>query len=308
MTWLTIAQFLDSTLRAATPIALAALGAVFAFRAGIFFLGLEGLMLISAFAAIAGTTWSGSAVVGVGIAIIASVITAALYWVVIVPLKADQIIAGLGLSILGLGATSFALAAIFDTRGAISVEEGLWRPVTRADSGLGAMVTDLSVLVWLTPLIVVICWAVLRRTRFGLQLSAAGEFPFAARSAGLRPGRLRLQAMIACGVLCALAGSELALGSLRSFTENITQGQGFIAFTAAVFGGGLPIGAALASLFFGAASAFGIQTQLASEALPIPREAVLAVPYLLTIAAVWFASLRRSRRGTIVGFGELRDE
>jgi simple sugar transport system permease protein len=302
------AQFIDSALRASTPIVLAALGAVFAFRAGIFFLGLEGLMLIGAFAGVAGAKITGSVTLGVFIAIVGSMITAGLYWIVIVPLKADQIIAGLGLSILGLGLTSFGLLGIFGSRGAIYVDEGLWRPVRNETSGVLALVTDLSILVWSTPLIVVLCWIVLSRTRFGLRITAVGEFPFAARSAGFKPGLVRFQVLLICGVLCGMAGAELSLGVLKSFTENVTQGLGFIAFTAAVFGGATPVGAAFAGLFFGVASALGIQTQLMTQGLALPRELILAVPYLLTIAAVWYASVRRGRRNAVAGFGELRNE
>jgi simple sugar transport system permease protein len=168
-------------------------------------------------------------------------------------------------------------------------------------------VSDLSILVWATPVIALFCWILLTRTRFGLRVSAVGEFPFAARSAGFKPGLVRFQVLLICGVLCGLAGAELSLGVLRSFTENLTQGLGFIAFTAAVFGAAMPIGAAMAGLFFGAASALGIQTQFMTEGLALPRELVLAVPYLLTIAAVWIASVRRSKRGVVTGFGELRD-
>jgi simple sugar transport system permease protein len=308
MTWMVFAQFIDSAIRASAPIVLAALGAVFAFRAGIFFLGLEGLMLIGAFAGVAGTKLTGSVALGVSASIIGSMIAAGLYWIVIVPLKANQIIAGLGLSILGLGLTSFGLLGIFGSRGAIYVDEGLWRPVRGQTEGPLALVTDLSILVWMTPLIVFICWIILSRSRFGLRITAVGEYPFAARSAGFKPGLVRLQVLVICGVLCGLAGAELSLGALRSFTENLTQGLGFIAFTAAVFGAAMPIGAAMAGLFFGAASALGIQTQLLTEGIALPRELVLAVPYLLTIAAVWFASVRRSKRNALAGFGELRDD
>jgi len=307
MTWEVFAQFLDSALRASAPIALAALGVVFAFRAGIFFLGVEGLMLIGAFSAVAGAKITGSVMLGIVISILVTLFVAALYWVVIVPLKADQIIAGLGLSIFGLGLSSFALQAIFESRGAVYVDEGLWRPITGQTSGVGAVVTDLSILVWLTPIIAVVCWIVLTRTHFGLVVRAVGEYPFAARSGGHNPGRVRLQVLLICGVLCALAGSELSLGALRAFSENMTQGIGFIAFTAAVLGAAMPIATVLASLFFGTASALGIQTQLLTEGLSIPREVVLALPYLLTIGAAWLASIRRGRRYANVGFGELRD-
>lgn len=300
-------QFVNTALAAAAPIALAGLGAVFAFRAGIYFLGLEGLMLIGAFSAVGVTVSTQSVGLGLAAAILSAVVGAFVFWFVVVILGADQIVAGLGLSILGLGLTSYGLSAIFESPGSLYVEEGLWRPVTGDVQGLALLVRDLSVLVWITPLIVVICWLLVTRTRFGLKITAVGEYPFAARTAGVNPARVRLEALLLCGVLCGLAGAELSLGQLRAFTDNITQGSGFIAFAAAVFGSAMPIGTAVASVFFGLANALGIQTQLETEGLSIPRELILAVPYLLTIAAVWYASARRKGAAGLVGFGELRD-
>lgn len=300
-------QFLNSTLAAAAPIALAALGAVFAFRAGIYFLGLEGLMLIGAFSAVGVTVSTQSVGLGLVAAVVASIVGAALFWLVVVVFGADQIVAGLGLSILGLGLTSYGLTALFQSPGSLYVENGLWRPLTGDVQGVAVLFRDLSVLVWATPVIVLLCWVLTTRTHFGLKVTTVGEYPFAARAAGVSPARVRLQALVLCGVLCGLAGAELSLGQLRAFTENITQGSGFIAFSAAIFGSAMPIGTAISSLFFGLANALGIQTQLETEGLNIPRELILAVPYLLTIAAVWYASARRKGRAGLVGFGELRD-
>jgi simple sugar transport system permease protein len=302
-----VEQFIATTLRVANPIVLVALGGLFAYRAGIFHLGLEGLMLIGAFAAVAGTIWTNDVTLGIGIAIVVCMVISAVFWVLIVPLRANAIICGLGLSVLGLGATSFALAALFDTRGQIRAPAGLWRPVTGVGSGPLAAVSELSILVWLMPVIAFVVWLILRRTRFGLRLSAVGEYPFAARSAGVNVARMRFVALLITGALCALGGSDLALGSLRSFQENMTQGRGFLGFSAMLFGAGDPIGTTFAALFFGLAEAIGIQAQLLNLDFP-PVEFVLMLPYVVTIVAVWLSSLRR--RGQLeaaAAFGELRE-
>jgi ABC-type uncharacterized transport system permease subunit len=303
-----IFQLLASTLRASCPLILAALGATFASRAGVFHLGLDGLMMFGAFGSIAGTKWTNNAWLGVLVGVTASVVASIVFWAVIVLLKADPVIAGLGMSTLGLGATSFALQAIFDSRGAIYVDQGLWRPISGRPTGGWSMISDLSVLVWVTPLLVALTWVVLRRTLFGIRISTVGEYPFAARSAGVSPAMIRLKALLITGIFCGLAGAELSLGSLRSFTENLTQGRGFISFTAVIFGSAAPVAVAAAGLFFGFADAIGIQSQLAANGLPVPRELILAIPYLLTIVAVWYSSIRRRQRGALGGgFGELRD-
>ncbi|MFO1539955.1 MAG: ABC transporter permease [Chloroflexota bacterium] len=301
-------QLIATTLRTATPIALVALGGVIAWRAGIFHLGLEGLMVIGAFFAVAGTVATGEVILGVLCAIVACCVTSAIFWVVIVPLRANAIIAGLGLSIIGVGATSYLLPVLYGKRGILEVEQGLWRPITGVQQGIAGALSELSILVWLVPAIVLAVWVLVRRTSWGLRLAAVGEHPFAARSAGVDPGRMRLAALLLCGVFCALGGAALALGSIVAFRENMTEGRGYIAFTAVIFGGGGPIGAALASLFFGLADAVGIQTQLFAKDLPIPSQFVLMLPYVLTVIAVLVSGLAAGGRSRDPGaFGELRD-
>jgi ABC-type uncharacterized transport system permease subunit len=129
----------------------------------------------------------------------------------------------------------------------------------------------------------------------------------AARSAGVSVSRMRLVSVLSTGVLCALGGTELALGALNTFQENMTNGRGFLGFAAVLFGAGAPISTALAAVFFGLASAIGIQVQLLQLSFP-PVEFVLMAPYVLTIIAVWVSGLR-TRRGLDVSlaFGELKE-
>ena len=300
-------QLLATTLRASTPLILAALAGVFAFRAGIFHLGLEGLMITGAFVTAAVGYATGSVWLGLLAAVAVCLVLSLLFWWVIGPLRANVFIAGLGLTSLGLGGSAFALTAIFDVRGTIRTDVVLPRPVTGITEGWGVVISESSLLVWLWPLFALASWIVLRRSRFGLQLSAVGEYPFAARSAGVDPSRTRLWALLIAGALCAVAGAELSVGALNNFTENMTAGRGFIAFVAVIFGAWHPIGAAAAALFFGLADALGTLSQLTfAEALP--REFVLMIPYVLTIAAVWAGGLLRRRSlEASAGYAELRE-
>ena len=300
-------QFLATMIRASVPIILVAMGGVFAYRAGIFHLGLEGLMIIGAFAGVAGTVWSGSWIGGLALAMASASVASAVFWFVIVKLKANAIIAGLGLTGLGLGGSAFALNTLFNQRGALLLDQGLPRPVNGVNEGLGVILSEQSIVVWVTPIIVIACWVILKRTRFGLRLSAVGEYPFAARSVGVSPDRMRFIALVAGGALCGLGGAELSLGSLSVFQEAMTQGRGFIAFTAVLLGGGDPIGAAVAGLFFGFTEALGIQSQLSGSG-PIPREFVLMLPYVVTIIAVLISGIwQRRSLDAAAGFAELRD-
>ena len=299
-------QVIATTLRSATPLVLVALAGVFAFRAGIFHLGLEGLMVTGAFVAVAAGHATGSVVVGIVAAVAVCMVLSALFWWVTGPMGANVIIAGLGLTSIGLGGTAFALGALYGTRGSIFTDVVLPRPVRGVTDGPGVILSESSLMVWLAPVFVLAAWIVLRRSRFGLRLAAVGEYPFAARSVGIDPSRMRLWALLIAGALCALGGAELSIGALRNFTENMTNGRGFIAFVAVIFGAWHPVGAALAGLFFGFAEAIGIQSQInITEA--VPRELVLMIPFLLTILAVWLGGLwRRRTLESEAGYGELR--
>ena len=155
-------------------------------------------------------------------------------------LRANPIIAGLGLTGLGIGGTALAVQSIFGSQAAVTAPFG----VPRLGSAFGPY-GILSVFVLAMPFVVFALWVLLRRTRFGLQLAAAGEHPFAARSVGVNPSTMRLIALLGGGLLCAVGGAELSAGSLQIFAQNMTAGRGFMAFAAVVFGAGHPIGSVL---------------------------------------------------------------
>jgi simple sugar transport system permease protein len=117
---------------------------------------------------------------------------------------------------------------------------------------------------------------------------------------------VRCGALVVAGIFCALGGAELALAAINSFGESMTQGRGYLAVTAVLFGVGHPVGAAVAGLFFGMADALGIQSQLGTDNL-LPVQFILMVPYVLTIVAISISSAVRSRRGAPAVFAELRE-
>ena len=199
-------------LRSGTPLVYVTMAGVLAQRSGVWHLGLEGVMIIGACATILGIIATGSFALAMLIACLACVITSALLWFVIERLKASPIIAGLGLTGLGIGGTALAIQSIFGSQAAVTAPFG----VPRLGPAFGAY-GILSVFVLAMPFVVFALWALLRRTRFGLQLAAAGEHPFAARSVGVNPSAMRLIALVGGGVLCAVGGAELAAGSLQIF-------------------------------------------------------------------------------------------
>jgi simple sugar transport system permease protein len=163
-----------------------------------------------------------------------------------------------------------------------------------------------SILVLAMPFAVALLWVVLRRTRFGLRLTASGEHPFAARSVGADPVRMRLIALVLGGVLCALGGAELALGSLDVFSVGMTSGRGFMAFAAVTFGAANPLGATAAATFFALTEYLGIKAQLLLGNAA-PPELFLSLPYLATIVGVWLSSRLRGGAAAAGPISELRE-
>lgn len=294
-------DLLVAVLRAGTPLVYVTLAGVIAQRAGIWHLGLEGVMIIACCATVLGIAMTGSFPLAMLIAAAFCVAASGLLWVVIEKLKANAIIAGLGLTGLGIGGTALAVQSVFGSQAAVTAPFG----VPRLGPAFGPF-APLSIFVLAMPFVVFAMWLLLRRTRFGLQLSAAGEHPFAARSVGVEPSRMRLAALALGGVLCAVGGAELAAGSLQIFQQNMTAGRGFMAFAAVVFGAGHPIGSALAALFFSVVGALGIRAQLMFGDA-VPHDLLLALPYLATVFGVWISGRLRGGAKTADGFAELRD-
>ncbi len=294
-------DLLVSILRAGTPLIYVTMAGVLAQRAGVWNLGLEGLMIAGACSAVLGTVLTGSLPLGLLIAVVVCVLGSVLLWAVIEKLKANPIIAGLGLTGLGLGGTNLAVQVVYGSEAAVHSTVGL--PRLGPDFGPFGL---LSVLVVAMPVVVIFMWVLLRRTRFGLKLAACGEHPFAARSVGVDPSRMRLIALSMGGVLCALGGAELAMGTLQIFSTNMTAGRGFMGFAAVIFGGGHPLGATGAAFFFSLVEALGIKAQLTfGEA--VSRDLLLALPYLATVLGVWISGrLRGGARAASTSL-ELRD-
>ena len=294
-------EFIVAILRSGTPLVYVTMAGVIAQRAGVWHLGLEGVMIVGACATILGIVLTGSFAAGIAAACALCVAASVLLWFVIEKLGANPIIAGLGLTGLGIGGTALALQALFGSLAAVTAPFGVPR-IGAAFGPFGA----LSIFVLTMPFVVLGMWVLLRRTRFGLRLAAAGEHPLAARSVGASPATARLVALAAGGVLCAVGGAELAAGGLTIFAQNMTAGRGFMSFAAVIFGAAHPIGAAFAAIFFSLVGVAGIRLQLLFGA-SIPHDVLLSLPYLATILGVWISGRMRGGARAASEASELRD-
>ncbi len=264
---------LTATLRSAAPLIFAAMGGLLSERSGVTNIALEGLMLIGAFAAATGTYYSDNPFVGLVVGVVASALVAVVLAVWCVSFRADQVVAGTAIVLLGLGATAFLVQRIYGQAGGSPTVERL--------PGIGG---GLNVLVPVALLLVPVVHYVLYHTRAGLRIMAAGEHPRAAESVGIDVARYRYACVIASGVLAGFGGAYLSIGDLSQFTTNMTQGRGFIALAAVIFGNWTPFGTLGAALLFGAAQAVRFRAQALD--LPISQDLIIALPYILTLVAI----------------------
>ena len=270
--------FIVQTLRIAVPYLFAAAGGVISERAGLIALTLEGYMLTGAFCAALGSYYSGSAWIGVLAGVAGGVAMAMIYGMAAVRFRADQVVVGIAINLMAIGATRFFLRLAFDSAANSPRVAGFGGH--QSATGIAALVTN--PLVWLAALSIAFVAWLLYRTAFGLRLRAVGEHPAAALSVGIRVHHIQYVAAALSGALAGLGGVYLALDQ-HKFGAEMTNSRGFIALAAVIFGRWEPFRAAIACLFFAAAET--LQIQLQGREL-IPSQFIEMIPYLLTIVAL----------------------
>ena len=278
--------FAASGLRLATPIILASTGELVSERAGVLNLSLDGMILSAAFAAAWGSYACGSPLAGLGIAIVASLILAWLQAVLSVTLGANQLVVGIGFNILATGGTTFLYREIFGTLSRQTVPSfgALSLPVLRDIPLLGPALFSQNGLVYVGLLMVVLTWALLRYTSFGLSVRAAGEAPQAADKAGIKVRRIRYLGVLYAGAMAGIAGAYLSIADSNAFTEGMSKGAGYLAITAVIFGGWAPWKTLGACLLFGFAIA--LQFLVPALNLDVPVALLLMLPYVLALCAI----------------------
>jgi len=279
--------FLAAAVALATPILLAALGELLVERAGVLNIGLEGMMLVGAFAAAAAAASSGSPLAGVAAAAVAGLAIALVFALVAVTLAADQIIAGAAVNLIALGGTGALYRVLYGDTGAALVLPTLPRVAIPGLSSLpvvGDALFRQHALVYVSLVLVPVLSVVLAHTGLGLRLRALGEHPLAAASLGLRVRGMRVAAIGASGVLAGLGGAALALWTAGTFVEGVTAGRGFVALAVVVFARWSPWGTLAGALLFGLANA--LQFQFQASAVGVPYQLFLMLPYVVTLAAL----------------------
>jgi general nucleoside transport system permease protein len=293
-----VGTILASTLRVSVPLILCALAGVLCERSGVIDLGLEGKMLLTAFATAAVGVTSGSLLLALAAAVVVGLALSMLHGYACVSHRGDQVVLGMAITMTAAGLTVVLGIAWF-------AQGGQTPPVpesVRLDNwfgGIGAAVAQVplvgkalslalfghNLMVYGALAAVAAVWWLLYRTRFGLRLRAAGENPTMVDAAGVGVKALRYQALALNGVLSSMAGAYLVLAQNPSFIPNMTAGRGYMALAALIFGKWHPVGALWACLLFGFLDAVSIRLQGVNLPLlgEVPVQAIQALPYVLTV-------------------------
>ena len=319
-----VGGLLASTLRVSTPLVLCALAAVLSERSGVIDLGLEGKMLLTAFAAGAVGAVTGSLPLAWMAALAVGLALSMLHGYACVSHGGDQVVLGMALTMIAAGLSAVLGIAWFKQGGQTPPLPDAVR-LTPVLTGLAAWLHDLPLggrvvadgllghngLVYLALALVPLVWWVLYRSRVGLRLRATGENPAMVDAAGLSVTGLRYGALAANGLLCGLAGSYLVLAQNANFVPNMTAGRGYMALAAMIFGKWHPLGALWACLLFGFLDAVAIRLQgvLLPQALgggAVPVQAIQALPYVLTVVLL-AGFFGRSRAPAALGVPFLKE-
>ena len=287
-------------LRFATPLVFAAMGGMLCERSGVINIGLEGMMLMGAFFGIFAADQAGSWFVGALAGMAAGGVLAIVHAVFSIALRADQVVSGFAVNFLALGITGYVFIAHYGdqgTPGDVPRVPELSLPLIEDLDFFGTAIGSASVLTWVALLLVPLLALYLFRTASGLRLRSVGEKPRAADSVGVPVLRTRYVAVIVSGLLAGLGGVYLSVGLVGSFNENMTDGRGFIALAAVIFGSWRPGGALAAALLFGFSSAVAQRLPAFSESLAVLFQ---ALPYVLVLIVV-AGLIGRSRPPAAIG-------
>lgn len=295
LTSLVSVALIASAIRVTMPILLAALGAVYSERGGVVNIGLEGTMVMGTFFGAVGNYFFAerfpglvrvfpdlAPIAGVLAAILAGLLFASIHALVTVTFRVDQIISGVALNLLAAGLARFLNILLFTqstqspgVRGFTPIDIPLLRDIPQ----LEPLVRGISPMIIFALLLVVLSQWVLLRTRFGLRLRAVGEYPLAADTLGVNVARMRYAGVLLSGALAGMAGAYLAIEQAHLYFEGMTQGRGFIALAAMIFGNWWPAGALGASALFGYFDALSLRV----VRLPVPYQFISVLPHVVTI-------------------------
>lgn len=277
----------SSGIRLATPYLFATIGETFGQLSGVLNLGVEGIMLMGAYAGFYTTFKTGNPWLGLLVAILVGALMGLAMAVISVTLQAEQGISGIGIYLFGLGMSDLLFQKTLGTVETVSGFSPIAIPVLSEIPFLGPVFFNHSLMVYGAYLLIPVAWFVLNKTTWGLQIKAVGQNPAAADALGVSVTKVRYLTSIFGGIMSGIAGASLSIALLNVFQQNLTSGMGFIAVALVYFGGWSPLGVLAGSLLFSLVNA--LQNWVQVLGIPIPSDFAVMMPYVLTILALIFA-------------------
>lgn len=298
-----IISILATAVRMGTIVLLAALGELVTERAGVLNLSVEGMMLTGAFAGFLGAYYSESLWIGVLTAASAGIVISAIFGVLTVIFHIRQEVSGLSVNIFASGLTFYLYRTIFPDVGGTNIPaltpfKVVNIPILSDIPFIGRILFQQYALSYIAFFMMLLIAFYLYRTKSGLILRTLGENPRAVDMKGINVTRYRFLAVLFGGLMAGLAGAFITLASVGIFVADITAGRGWLAIAIVIFGDWKPGKILLASLFFGFIDA--LQMQLQAVGVDLPFQLFLAMPYILTVIAVF---LGRKRSGAPIALG-----
>ena len=287
-------DFLFMWIRVATPILWAALGASICEKSGVVNLGLEGIMLIAALFGVIGSAFGGGLFWGIAAGVLSAIVVSVIFAYFHLVLKANSVLCGTAINTIAAGLTVFVLQLLTGEKGSSSSLSSfqfptLNIPIVENIPVLGRILSGHNILTYMGLLMVLFIHLFFYRTPIGLRIRAVGETPKAAESVGINVVRIRLLAILLCGIMAGFGGMYLSMGYLPMFTRDMVAGRGFIALAANAMGQSTPVGVLVSSLLF---SFFdGLSNIL--QMLRIPAEFIQMLPYAATILFLTLYSIKK---------------
>ena len=280
-------------IRMAAPVLMTALGEIFTEKSGVLNIGLEAQMLTGALAGFIGAYFTGNNWLGMLIGMLGGVLMSALFAVLTISLRADQIVVGITLNIFALGLTTFVYRVLFGVAiipPSVQPMPEVAIPFLSELPVIGSILFSQKFFVYLAFLLVPLAHFILFKTHVGLNIRSVGEYPLAAETMGINVIRTRYICVMLSGVSAGLSGAYLAIGQLARFTDNMAAGRGFIALAIVIFGQWKPYLAAVAALIFGFADA--MQLSLSAVGFQVPEQFLRMTPYVVTVFSMMVVAWR----------------
>ena len=282
---------LTASLTLATPILLGALSGVLCERSAVVNIAIEGMMLSAAFISVLVANLTGSIMLGLAAALAIGALLAGWHAVMSIQFKMNQIISGTVINIFATGLTNFLNQRLMQEYQNLNTQVTFpvisqMVPELGKIPIVGPLLFDQTPIVWTALILLVVIQVALFNTRWGLRTRAVGEHPLAADTLGINVFRTRYTNVILGGIVAGLGGAYFTLGSVGRFDKLMTNGKGFIALAAMIFGNWTPVGAFASSLIFGFTDALQVKLQILIGQVNIPSEFLLMLPYVVTMVAL----------------------